>query len=231
MDKNGRRRTETVEIGRKRSKSIENGYPRAILFSLESFKWGGYVTPWVEEIAEKLKWLECVRFGRMLVRDKDLELSFIIEIDGEWLHELALRNKCIESFNHYLTPFYKFDYADLALLAKNCRESLVSLKIKGCPRKYVAEVFSYAVNLEEFGGDPYIDEGEEDIGVKFPPKMRRVTWRKGNILDITIIRNFGHQLTKLDLRYSRFGSDEHCYLIQKCPNLEELYTNNAIGDV
>ncbi|GKD18123.1 coronatine-insensitive protein 1-like protein [Tanacetum coccineum] len=158
-------------------------------------------------------------------------LSSIIEIDGEWLHELALRNKCIESFNHYLTPFYKYDYADLALLAKNCRESLVSLKIKGCPRKYVAEVFSYAVNLEEFGGDPYIDEGEEDIGVKFPPKMRRVTWRKGNILDITIIRNFGHQLTKLDLRYSRFGSDEHCYLIQKCPNLEELYTNNAIGDV
>ncbi|GKC75863.1 coronatine-insensitive protein 1-like protein, partial [Tanacetum coccineum] len=51
-----------------------------------------------------------------------------------------------------------------------------------------------------------------------------------NILDIPIIRNFGHQLTKLDLRYSRFGSDEHCFLIQKCPNLEELYTNNAIGD-
>nr|GEV28806.1 hypothetical protein [Tanacetum cinerariifolium] len=248
------------------------------VFDLESLlKWGGYVTPWVEEIVKNLKWLECVRFRRLIVSDKDLEVlaercgeklkvlriewlecvrfrrlivsdkdlevlaercgeklkvlrievcmgfstyglmhfgkrcsglrilslerSFIDDIGGEWSHELALRNKCLES-----------------------------LRNEGVSSKYVAEVFRYAVNLGEFGGDPYIDEGEEDIGVKFPPKMRRVMWRKGNILDIHIIRSFGHQLTKLDLRCSRFGSDEHCFLIHKCLNLEELYTNDAIGD-
>ncbi|PWA95932.1 hypothetical protein CTI12_AA044690 [Artemisia annua] len=248
------------------------GYPRAVMFSLESFKWGGYVTPWVEEIGMRLKRLECVRFRRMIVRDNDLvvlagmcgeklrvlrievctgfstngllwigkkctglrvlslETSFVEDKGGEWLRELALRNKCLESLNYYLTPLDKYNYEDLVLLAKNCNESLVSLKLKECPRKYAADIFRYGVTLEEFGGDAYIDEGEEYIGVKFPPKMRRVTWSKGNTLDIPIIRSFEHQLTKLDLICSRFGSDEHCVLIHKCPNLEELYTNDAIGD-
>nr|GFD47168.1 hypothetical protein [Tanacetum cinerariifolium] len=134
--------------------------------------------------------LECVRFTRMIVRDKDLEVlaegfgeklkilrievctgfstnglvhignrcsglrilsletSFIHDNGGEWLHELALRNKCLESLNFHLTPLDNYDYKDLVLIAKNCSESLVSLKLKGCPRKYVVEVFSYAVNLE-----------------------------------------------------------------------------------
>ncbi|GKC31873.1 coronatine-insensitive protein 1-like protein [Tanacetum coccineum] len=38
------------------------------------FKRGGYVTPWVKEIVENLKWLECVWFRRMIVSDKDLEV-------------------------------------------------------------------------------------------------------------------------------------------------------------
>nr|GFD40120.1 hypothetical protein [Tanacetum cinerariifolium] len=147
------------------------------------------------------------------LRILSLETSFIHDNGGEWLHELALRNKCLESLNFHLTPLDNYDYKDLVLIAKNCSESLVSLKLKGCPRKYVVEVFSYAVNLEEFGGDPYIDEGEEYVGVKFPPKMRRVTWSNGNVLDIRIIQSFCPQLTKLDLRCSRFGSDEHCFLI------------------
>ncbi|PWA83582.1 hypothetical protein CTI12_AA165930 [Artemisia annua] len=235
-------------------------------------KWDGYVTPWVEEIGERLKRLECVRFRRMIVRDHDLEVlagmcgeklrvlrieacmgfttdgllcignkcselrilslekSLIYENGGEWLHELALRTKCLESLNYYLTPLDKYDYEDLVLIAKNCSESLVSLKLRRCPRKYVAEVFRYGVNLEEFGGDAYIDEGEEYIGAKFPPKMRRVTLSNGNTLDIPIIRSFEHQLTKLNLIFSSFGSDEHCVLIHKCLNLEELHTTNAIGD-
>ncbi|PWA53235.1 hypothetical protein CTI12_AA446990 [Artemisia annua] len=248
------------------------GYPRAGMFSLESFKWGGYVTPWVEEIGMRLKRLECVRFRRMIVRDHDLEVlagmcggrikvlkldscwgfstdgllhigkkcsglrilslekSFIDENGGEWLHELALRNKCLESLNYCLTRLDKYDYEDLVLIAKNCSESLVSLKLRGCPWKYVAEVFSYAVNLEEFDGRPYIDEGEEYIGVKFPPKMRRLTWSNWNTLDIPIIQSFEHQLTKLNLICPFFGSDEHCVLIHKCLNLEELYTTDAIED-
>ncbi|GJX30555.1 coronatine-insensitive protein 1-like protein [Tanacetum coccineum] len=214
------------------------GYPpRALMFSLASFEWGGYATPWVQEIVKNLQWLECVKFKRMIVRDSDLEVlaercgeklkvlkieacmgfstdgllhfgrkccnlrifcletSFFDENGSEWLHELALRNKCIESLNFYLTPLGNYDYKDLVLIAKNCSESLVSLKIRGCPRKYVVEIFSYAVKLEDFGGDPYIDEGEGHIGLKFPPKTRRITWNHGNTLDIPILeRDFGLQV-------------------------------------
>ncbi|PWA49387.1 hypothetical protein CTI12_AA482210 [Artemisia annua] len=248
------------------------GYPKALMFTFELFKWGGYVTPWVKEIVENLKCLQCVKFKRMIVHDSDLEVlaegcgeklkvlkieacsgfstdgllhigrkcsglrtlclqtSFIDPNGAEWLHELALRNKCIESLNFYLTPLVNFDYEDLVLIAKNCSESLVSLKLRGCPRKYFVEIFRYVVNLEDFGGGAFIDEGEEYIDLKFPPKMRRVMWNHGTTLDIPIIRRFEHQLTKLDLIRSGFGGNEHIVLIHKCPNLEELYTKDTIGD-
>ncbi|GJZ80927.1 coronatine-insensitive protein 1-like protein [Tanacetum coccineum] len=132
------------------------------MFNLESFKWGGYVTPWVEEIVKKLKLLECVRFRRMIVRDNDLEV--LAERCGEKLKVLKL-DRCSG-----------FSTDGLLHTGKKCSGlRTLSLDTRGCPRKYVVEAFSYAVTLEEFGGDPYIDEGEEYIGVEFLSKMRRVT--------------------------------------------------------
>ncbi|GKD96128.1 coronatine-insensitive protein 1-like protein [Tanacetum coccineum] len=52
------------------------------------FKRGGYVTPWVKEIVENLKWLECVWFRRMIVSDKDLEV--LAERCGEKLKVLRI---------------------------------------------------------------------------------------------------------------------------------------------
>ncbi|GKC31874.1 coronatine-insensitive protein 1-like protein [Tanacetum coccineum] len=248
------------------------GHPPAIMFRLVSFDWGGYITPWVEDIVEKLKRLECVWFKRMIVRDNDLEvlaercgeklkvlkldrcsgfstdgllqiakccsklrnlyleLSFIIELDGEWLHELALRNKCIESFNHYLTPLDKYDYADLALLAKNCRESLVSFKIKNIPLKYLVEIFGSCIKIKDFVGDPYLNDDEEDIPYSFPSNIQHITWNYGGHLDVPAIQTFSHQLTKLNLICSKFDSDDHYLILYMSPNLEELYTKDTIGD-
>ncbi|GKG29434.1 coronatine-insensitive protein 1-like protein, partial [Tanacetum coccineum] len=50
------------------------------------------------------------------LRILSLEKSFIHDNGGEWLHELALRNKCLESLNCYLTPLDNFDYNDLVLI-------------------------------------------------------------------------------------------------------------------
>ncbi|GAA0171102.1 ubiquitin-protein ligase [Lithospermum erythrorhizon] len=50
------------------------GKPRAAMFNLIPEDWGGYVTPWVEELATKFTKLKKLHFRRMIVGDGDLEL-------------------------------------------------------------------------------------------------------------------------------------------------------------
>ncbi|GKF86718.1 coronatine-insensitive protein 1-like protein, partial [Tanacetum coccineum] len=92
------------------------------------------------------------------LRILSLENSSISEKDGEWLYELALHNSSIESLNFYRAGLTKFDVKDLALVAKNCSQSLVSAKISD---HYdfieLVEFFSYAVKLEDFGGGRFGD--------------------------------------------------------------------------
>ncbi|GJY42111.1 coronatine-insensitive protein 1-like protein [Tanacetum coccineum] len=92
------------------------------------------------------------------LRILSLENSSISEKDGEWLYELALHNSSIESMNFYRAGLTKFDVKDLALVAKNCSQSLVSVKISD---HYdfieLVEFFSYAVKLEDFGGGRFGD--------------------------------------------------------------------------
>nr|GFC30472.1 coronatine-insensitive protein 1-like [Tanacetum cinerariifolium] len=120
--------------------------------------------------------------------------------------------------------------ADLALLAKNCRESLVSLKIKNIPLKYLVEIFGSCVKIKDFVGDPYLNDDEEDISYSFPSNIRHITWNYGGHLDVPAIQTFSHQLTKLNLICSKFDSDDHCLILYMSPNLEELYTKDTIGD-
>ena len=50
------------------------GKPRAALYNLIPEDWGGFVKPWVEEIAASFSCLKAVHFRRMIVYDSDLEL-------------------------------------------------------------------------------------------------------------------------------------------------------------
>ncbi len=50
------------------------GKPRAVMFNLIPEDWGGYVMPWVNEIAVSFICLKLLHFWRMIVRDLNLEL-------------------------------------------------------------------------------------------------------------------------------------------------------------
>uniref|UniRef100_A0A7N0ZW98 Coronatine-insensitive protein 1 n=1 Tax=Kalanchoe fedtschenkoi TaxID=63787 RepID=A0A7N0ZW98_KALFE len=67
------------------------GKPRASMFNLIPDNWGGYVTPWVNEIVLNLNRLRSVHFRRMIVTDPDLEA--LATARGPMLHELKL-DKC-----------------------------------------------------------------------------------------------------------------------------------------
>ncbi|KAK9062529.1 hypothetical protein SSX86_019716 [Deinandra increscens subsp. villosa] len=248
------------------------GKPRAAMFDLIPEDWGGFVAPWVREIASSLNCLRAIHFRRMIVRDSDIDLltrtrgheirvlkldlcsgfstdgllqigklchnlktlylqeSLIAEKDGDWLHELALNNKVLESLNFYMTDLVKFSFKDLELIAKNCSESLTSVKISECDLTDLVEFFNHVVNLQEFGGGAFTNQPEKYTGLKFPPDLRCMALNYMSRPEIPIVLPFASRLTKLDLLYALLDTEDHCFLVQRCPNLEVLDTRDAIRD-
>ncbi|GJU44673.1 anamorsin [Tanacetum coccineum] len=148
--------------------------------------------------------------------------------DGKWLHELALHNTSIES----LTVTFRIDVKDLIPLAKSCSQSLVSLKIGGCHLIDLVDVFSYAVRLEEFYGDGSDELFESflfggEVVFSLPPRMRSMGTNHLTKTTFPFVLPFAHQLRELDLFYVRLDADSQCFFIQRCPNLEVLYTGVA----
>ncbi|XP_054798126.1 coronatine-insensitive protein 1-like [Prosopis cineraria] len=87
--------TSTPDRLRRRFPHLESlklkGKPRAAMFNLIPEDWGGYVEPWVKEIAKYFDCLKSLHFRRMIVRDSDLEL--LARSRGHVLQALKL-DKC-----------------------------------------------------------------------------------------------------------------------------------------
>ncbi|OWM69987.1 coronatine-insensitive protein 1-like [Punica granatum] len=267
--------TTSPERLRRRFRHLESlklkGKPRAAMFNLIPEAWGGYVTPWVNEIARSFDCLKSLHFRRMIVNDSDLETlarhrgrvllvlkldkcsgfstdgllhvgrlcrnlrtlfleeSTIDEKDGEWLHELALNNSVLETLNFYMTELLRCSVEDLELIARNC-QSLVSVKISDCEILDLAGFFRAASALEEFGGGLFNEQPERYANVAFPPRLCRLGLTYLGKNEMHIVFPFATSLKKLDLLFALLDTDDHCLLIQKCPNLEVLETRNVIGD-
>ncbi|GKB46616.1 coronatine-insensitive protein 1-like protein, partial [Tanacetum coccineum] len=187
------------------------------------------------------------------LRILSLENSSISEKDGKWLHELALHNNSIKSLNFYKARLTKIDAKDLALVAKKCSQSLVSVKISD---RYdfieLVEFFSYALKLEDFGGGWFVNSnnpinenhfGMGGFGVnpnipfpaqlakykdfKFPPKLKYFALNQTGRKDIVL--PFAHLITQLGTEYVYDMGDNynhHYSLVENCPNLEVLYTTS-----
>ncbi|PKI46639.1 hypothetical protein CRG98_032981 [Punica granatum] len=166
-----------------------------------------------------------------------LEESSIVEEDGEWLHSLALNNTVLETLNFYGTDLVKFIVEDLKGILTRCK-SLVSLKISDCDVINLAGFLQAAPALEEFAGGSFDDVSEDVLGeqrdkyaeVSFPPRLCRLglTFLGNNHLHMLF--PYAAMLKKLDLLYAMLDTEDHCFLIQKCPNLEVLEARNVIGD-
>ena len=152
-----------------------------------------------------------------------LEESSVTENDGEWLHELAVNNSVLETLNFYMTEL-RILPQDLDLLARNCR-SLISLKISECDVSDLVSFFRTATALEEFGGGSFNDQAGEINryeGVRFPPRLCCLGLIYMGMNEMHIIFPFATSLKKLDLQYTLLSTEDHCQLIQRCPNLEIL---------
>ncbi|PWA56109.1 hypothetical protein CTI12_AA422170 [Artemisia annua] len=151
-----------------------------------------------------------------------------VDIYGNWLHELALHNKVIESL-HFSTAFDQIDGNDLTLLAKNCSQSLVSLKISPCSLSQLGEAFRHAVRLEDSDG-AYFDEDDEYVGFNFPPNMRCLGIYDLPVTSCPFVLPLVNQLRELKLQCMILEPNCQCLLIERCPNLEVLHTEDICGD-
>ncbi|OVA17664.1 Leucine-rich repeat [Macleaya cordata] len=158
-----------------------------------------------------------------------LEESTIEENDGEWLHELALNNTVLETLNFYMTDLGKISIRDLEQIAKNCR-SLVSIKISDCEISGLLDFFRAGTALEEFAGGSFNEQSDNYSAVSLPPRLRRLGLSYMGKDEMPIVFPFASLLKKLDLLYTMLDTEDHCQLIQHCPNLEVLEARNVIGD-
>ncbi|KAG8499427.1 hypothetical protein CXB51_005900 [Gossypium anomalum] len=214
------------------------GKPRAAMFDMIPEDWGGYVTPW-GEVLRCLKLDKCSGFstdgllhvGRLCrqLRTLFLEDSSIIEKDGRWIHEIAMSNSVLETLNFYMTDLVKVSFEDLQLIARNCR-NLVSVKISDCEILDLVGFFHAAAVLEEFYGGSFYDQPDGYAAVTFPSRLCRLGLTYMGKNEMPIVFPFAPLLKELDLLYALLDTEDHCWLIQRCPNLEVLKTRNVIGD-
>ncbi|XP_027331848.1 coronatine-insensitive protein 1-like isoform X1 [Abrus precatorius] len=158
-----------------------------------------------------------------------LEESSVVENDGDWLHELALNNTALETLNFYLTYIVHVRIQDLELIAINCPK-LVSVKITDCEILDLVNFFRCASALEEFCGGFYNEEPEKYSAISLPAKLNRLGLTYIGKNEMPIVFPYAAQLKKLDLLYAMLDTEDHCTLIQRCPNLEVLESRNVIGD-
>ncbi|XP_076911930.1 coronatine-insensitive protein 1-like [Bidens hawaiensis] len=158
-----------------------------------------------------------------------LEESQVIEHDGGWLHELAVNNTQLETLNFYMTDLSHISCNDLEQIAKRCK-SLVSVKIGDCEILELVGFFRFAVSLEEFSGGCFNNQTEQYGSLTYPPRLCRLGLNYMSTNELPIVYQFASRLKKLDLLYALLDTEDHCVLLQKCPNLEVLETRNVIGD-
>ncbi|PWA37453.1 hypothetical protein CTI12_AA590290 [Artemisia annua] len=165
----------------------------------------------------------CNQLRTLCLKDSDY---FNVKV-GFWLHQLALNSTVLERIHVTDTDI---SYAeDLTLLAKNCYNSLISLKIGACYLSKLGDAFRYAVRLEHFGGD-ICDEESDLLNFRLPPNMRSLSIKDFPAFRYSVVFPFLHNIRKLNLASTHMDSMCERLLINRCPNLEVLYTEDAYGD-
>ncbi|GJV64472.1 hypothetical protein Tco_1475300 [Tanacetum coccineum] len=155
-----------------------------------------------------------------------LEGTFIIgpdENDGGWLHELALHNKVIESLHFDCDSI---DVKDLTLIAKQCSNSLVSLKINPFYLSDLEDAFGHAIKLEKFHRSIF-DEYADYSSFTFPQNIRGLCIEVLPETAFPFLLPYVNQLRELHLPCIDLERNCQCFLIERCPNLEVLLTYDA----
>lgn len=167
-----------------------------------------------------------------------MEESTITENDGDWMHELALRNTVLETLNFHMTELRAVHCTDLEMIASQCKD-LKSVKISdSIDVGSMVGFFSATLSLEEFAGGSFNDHQDDDRdlprivydNVRFPPRLCSLGLSYITQKEMHIIFPSAAYLNHLDLQYTFLNTEDHCDLLRRCPRLRVLQVRNVIGD-
>ncbi|GJX53189.1 leucine-rich repeat, cysteine-containing subtype protein, partial [Tanacetum coccineum] len=189
------------------------------LRSLKISKCEGYSSDGLRHVSKYCNQLRTLCLGH----------SYDIDVNDEiWLHELALNSTVLEMFKFKNGDLYN-NAEDLTLLAKNCCNSLRSLKIGVCYLSELRDAFRFAVRLEHFGGYS-CDEESDLVGFEFPQNMCSISMEDLPVTRCSIVFPYLNRIRKLKLGYIDMDAECQCLLFKRCPNLEVLSTEDVCGD-
>jgi len=155
-----------------------------------------------------------------------LEESAIAEKENdEWIRELATNNSVLETLNFFLTDL-RASPEHLTLLVRNCQR-LKTLKISECFMPDLTGLFRIAQTLQEFAGGSFEEPDQQVVNRNyenyyFPPSLHRLSLLYMGTNDLQILFPYSAALKKLDLQFAFLNTEDHCQIVQRCPNLETL---------
>ncbi|KAF0914020.1 hypothetical protein E2562_026398 [Oryza meyeriana var. granulata] len=195
-----------------------------MLVSLKLDRCSGFSTSSLALVARTCKKLETLFLEDSLIAEKE---------NDEWLRELATNNTVLETLNFFLTDL-RASPAYLTLLVRNCRRLKV-LKISECFMLDLVDSFRTAEILQDFAGGSFDDQGQaaESRNYEnyyFPPSLHRLSLLYMGTKEMQVLFPYGAALKKLDLQFTFLSTEDHCQLVQRCPNLEILEVRDVIGD-
>lgn len=91
----------------------------------------------------------------------------------------------------------------------------------------LVDLFRTAEILQDFAGGSFDDQGqvEESRNYEnyyFPPSLLRLSLLYMGTKEMQVLFPYGAALKKLDLQFTFLSTEDHCQLVQRCPNLEIL---------
>ncbi|KAL6649637.1 hypothetical protein ACP70R_013861 [Stipagrostis hirtigluma subsp. patula] len=195
-----------------------------MLVSLKLDRCSGFSTPSLILVARSCKKLETLFLEESLIAEKE---------NDEWIRELARHNTVLETLNFFLTDL-RASPEYLTLLVRSCQR-LKTLKISECLMPDLINLFRTAQSLQEFAGGSFDDQGQalENRNYEnfyFPPLLHRLGLLYMGTNELQILFPYAAALKKLDLQFTFLSTEDHCQIVQRCPNLEILEVRDVIGD-
>ncbi|GKE10830.1 leucine-rich repeat, cysteine-containing subtype protein [Tanacetum coccineum] len=94
----------------------------------------------------------------------------------------------------------------------------------------MGDAFRHAIKLEDFDGAIFYNNGDYST-FKFPSSIRGLGIEDLSVTSFSFLLPYVNQLRELNLTCLRINECCQCFLIERCPNLEVLCTDDVCGDM
>ncbi|GJZ19517.1 leucine-rich repeat, cysteine-containing subtype protein [Tanacetum coccineum] len=179
------------------------------------------ITPWIEQLALGFRYLKELHIDRLVVLDEDLETLARTRAKDLRSLKISMCEGIVEDGFGYIIGLNKrflesLHVIGMGLFIMNEEEVLHSYT----SGKKLLERFSGLIR----------DKKSELVGFQFPPNIRSLSIKDVSDTEYPIVLPLLNHIRKLKYVYFNLHYECRCLLFKRCPNLEDLCTDDVCGD-